>query len=106
MNDMSEGHAEAPSDAHDDMSMVALEAGHESGEYKGEIAFDSAGDCTIRVHLTIQDKFMEVDFPMSVPRPQSSFGILAGFFAVNAVIIVSAVILKPKPLSATSSSEA
>jgi len=105
MSDMSEGHTEEPSDAHDKMGMVALQVGHESGEYSGEIAFDSAGDCTVRVHLTIQDEFMEVDFPMSVARPQNSYGILAGFFALNALIIVSAVALKPKPVSVPSSNE-
>jgi hypothetical protein len=94
---------EAPSEAHDEMGMVALEAGHESGEYAGEIAIDSAGDWMIRVHLTVPGELTEVDFPLSIAQSKSnSTGILAGFFTVNAAIIAAAIIFKPKPVSTPS----
>ena len=99
MSSMSEQPVEAPSDAHDEVDMVAFEVGHESGEYAGEIAIDGAGDWIIRVHLTIQGELVEVDFPLNVPSNQNGAGILAGFFALNAAIIGAAVVLKRKPVS-------
>jgi hypothetical protein len=101
--DMSDMPAEAPSTRHDEMVMTALEAGHQNGEYAGKIAIETAGDCVIRVHLTVQGELTEVDFPMNVAQPQNGSGILAVFFAVNVAVIAVAVMLKPKPVSITSS---
>ena len=95
----------APSDAHDEMEMVKLEESHQSGDYTGEIAINSAGDWTILVHMTIQGEFIEVDFPLSIARSQSSLGILASFFALNTVIILAAIVLKPKSKSTLSLTE-
>jgi hypothetical protein len=97
--DMSGTSAEAPASAHDAMGMTTLEAGHESGEYTGEIAIETPGHCIVRVHLTVQGKLTEIDFPLSIVQPQNGYGILLGFFAVNVAIIAVAVILKPKPAS-------
>ena len=106
MHGMSEAPVEVSEETHDEMDMIALEAGHESGEYAGEIAIDSAGDWIIRVHLTVQGELVEVDFPLSVASSQKGAGILTGFFALNAAIIVSAVYMKRKPVSIQKMNEA
>lgn len=98
--DMSGASSEAPSTAHDKMIMTSLKAGLESGEYAGEIAIESSGRYSIRVHLTVQGKLTEVDFPLNIVQPQNGSGILLSFFAVNVVILTAAVILKPKRVSA------
>jgi hypothetical protein len=98
MSGMSEQPHSAPSSAHNEMEMVRLEDRHESGEYAGEITIDQAGECAVRVHLTIQGELIEVDFPLSVPSSQSGVGILAGFFAVNTAIIAAALIIKHRPV--------
>ncbi len=74
MSSMSEQPAE-----HDQMGMVALAAGHESGEYEGEIAIVSDGDQTLRVHLTVDGKLMEVDFPLHVAKSNTGAIILNTF---------------------------
>ena len=86
--------------------MTTLEAGHENGEYAGKILIETPGHTIVRVHLTVQGKRTEVDFPLNIAQPQNGFGILLGFFAVNVAIIAAAVILKPKPVSVTLSKSA
>lgn len=78
--------------------MVKLAAGHEKGEYEGEISISNTGDATLRVHLTVQGELMEVDFPFHVSESQTGKIVLGGFFALNAAIIAAAVILKNKPV--------
>ena len=100
MGGSTEQEAEAPASEHDEDGMVAFEAGHEDGEYAGEIAIDKPGDWAIRVHLTIQGETMEVEFPVTIANPKNGSGILTGFLAVNAVIVVAALFLKLKPVAA------
>ena len=106
MEGMSEQPVEASSEAHDEMEMVALEAGHESGEYAGEIHIEGDGAWVVRVHLTIQGELMEVEFPLSIVSRRYGAGILAGFFVVNATIIGTALVLKSKKASVKLSTEA
>lgn len=84
---------------HDQMGMVALAAGHESGEYEGEITIVSDGDQIVRIHLTVNEKLIEVDFPLHVAKSNTGAIILGSFFAVNVALIAAAVVLKPKPVS-------
>ena len=100
MGGTTEQQAEAPSSEHDEVDAVTFEAGHESGEYAGEITIARPGDWAIRVHLTIQGEKMEVDFPLSIANPKSGSGILIGFLTLNAVILVAALVLKSKPVAA------
>jgi hypothetical protein len=87
-------------DEHDEMGMVAFTAGHEAGEYAGEIAIAGAGEWTIRVHLTVENHLVEFDFPIHVAGSQAGSNILLGFFAINVVILGSAATLKLKPAKA------
>ncbi len=101
MSSMSEQPAE-----HDQMGMVALAAGHENGEYEGQIAIESDGDQTIRVHLTVDGKLTEVDFPLHVAKSNTGAIVLGSFFAVNIALIAAAIVMKPKPVSVDSSKKA
>lgn len=89
---------EAHSDAnlHGQASPLTLEAGEENGEYVGEIVIPQAGPWIMRAHLIIDDLPMDVDFPITVAPAQQGWSILTGFFAVNAVIVGAAVILRPR----------
>jgi hypothetical protein len=91
---------------HDQMGMVALAAGHESGEYEGQISIESDGDQIIRVHLTVAGKLMEVDFPIHVAKSKTGAIVLSSFFAVDIVLIVAAVIMKRKSVSVDLSKKA
>ena len=80
-------------DEHDEMGMVAFAAGHEAGEYEGEMVVTGPGEWMIRVHLTVDNRLIEFDFPLHVAGPQAGSNILLGFFAINAVILGAAVAL-------------
>lgn len=94
------GMEEQPAGTHDQMGMVALTAGHEDGEYDGQVSIESEGDLTFRVHLTVAGKLMEVDFPLHVAKSNTGAIVLGSFFAVNVALIFAAVVMKPKPISA------
>ena len=91
---------------HDQMGMVALTAGSESGVYDGQVSIESEGDLTLRLHLTVAGKLTEVDFPLHVTKSNAGVIVLASFFAVNVAIIAGAVVLKPKPGSVNLSKKA
>jgi len=95
-----------PAGDHDQMGMVALAAGPESGEYAGEIAIEGDGDQTVRVHLTIAGELMEADFPLHVPKSNTGAIVLGSFFAVNIALVAAAVVMKPKPVAVTLSKKA
>ena len=91
---------------HDQMGMVALAAGHETGEYEGEIAIVSDGDQIIRIHLTVNGKLMEVNFPLHVAKSNTGAIVLGSFFAVNIALIAAAIVMKPKSVSVDLSKKA
>lgn len=95
-----------PEAEHEQTGMVALAAGHEDGEYEGEISIESDGDLVVRAHLTIQGELMEVDFPVHVAKSNTGAIVLGSFFAINVALIAAAVVMKPKPLSVTLSKKA
>jgi hypothetical protein len=99
MSGASEHPAENPVDEHSTMDMTTLEAGHESGEYAGEVTFDQAGECVLKVHLTVQGQLTQVDFPLSVTQSHNGSSILAVFFAINVVIVGAALVMKSKSVS-------
>jgi hypothetical protein len=91
---------------HDQMGMVALAASHASGEYEGQVSIESDGDQTIRVHLTVAGKLMEVDFPIHVAKSKTGAIVLSSFFAVDIVLIAAAVVMKRKSVSVDLSKKA
>lgn len=78
---------------------VTLASGYEAGEYSGEIHLDASGDWTFKIHFTLDDQKTEVEIPIEVLRTISNYGILAGFFGVNATVITAAAITKRKSIS-------
>lgn len=97
------GAAPSSSNEHDEMGMVAFTAGHEDGEFEGEIVVADSGEWTLQVHLTVEEHLIEFDFPLHIASSQAGKNILLGFFAINAVILGTAATLKLKPAAASHS---
>jgi len=76
---------------------IVLEAGHEAGEYEGNISLNRSGDWTFHVQFTVDGQLNEVEMPITVAGIDAKYGILAGFFGINAVVISAAAITKRKP---------
>ncbi len=78
---------------------VMLEPTAESGEYAGEVHFDSSGEWMFNVHFTVNGETTEVDFPVDIARALgTNYAVLGGFFGINATVIVAAALLKRKPV--------
>jgi hypothetical protein len=93
-------HEDAEEVAHvEEPVAVTLTGGHEAGEYSGEIHLDASGNWTFNIHFTLDDQMTEVEIPIEVPRTISNYGILAGFFGINATVITAAAITKRKTIS-------
>ena len=91
--------AETFVDEHDEM--MVFTAGHEAGEYEGEIVVAGSGEWAIRVHVMVDGHLIEFDFPIHVAGAQSTGkNILLGFFAINAVILGTAFAMKFKSAAA------
>lgn len=99
---------ETETDSHQEMEdvthaeepvVMTLAGGHEAGEYSGEIHLDASGDWIFNIHFTVDDQMTEVEIPIEVPRTISNYGILAGFFGINATVITAAAITKRKSIS-------
>lgn len=79
--------------------MVTLEPTDESGEYAGELHFDASGEWMFNVHFTVNGETTEVDFPVDIARALGlNYAVLAGFFGINAAVIILAATLKRKPV--------
>ena len=89
----------AADDHNEEAIIVTLEPAHESGEYSGEISFDTSGAWVFNVHFTVNGEMTEVEIPIEVVRAGSNLGILAGFFGFNATVITVAAIMKRRPIS-------
>ncbi|MCX6078156.1 MAG: hypothetical protein NTW32_01365 [Chloroflexi bacterium] len=90
----------------DQMSMTVLTAGHESGEYDGQLAIESDGDQTVLVHMTIAGKLTQVEFPLHVAKSKTGAIVLGSFFTLDFALISAAVVMKRKSGSATLSKKA
>jgi hypothetical protein len=74
-----------------------LEPTIESGEYAGELHFDTSGEWMFNVHFTVNGETTEVDFPVEIARTLgANYAILIGFFGINATAIIVAATLKRK----------
>jgi hypothetical protein len=85
-------------DAHgEDVIKVMLEPTMESGEYTGKLSFDKSGEWMLNVQFKINGETSTVEFPFEVGRMLGlNYGILAGFFGINATVIASAAVLKKR----------
>lgn len=78
---------------------IVLEAGHEAGEYEGSISLNRSGDWTFHVQFTVDGQLNEVEMPVAVAGIDAKYGILAGFFGINATVISAAAISKRRSIA-------
>ena len=78
---------------------ILLEPTAESGEYAGEMHFETSGEWMFNVHFTINGETTAVDFPIEIARALGlNYAVLAGFLGINGTVIVTAAFLKRKPV--------
>jgi YtkA-like len=78
---------------------ILLEPTAESGEYAGEMHFETSGEWMFNIHFTIDGKTTEVDFPIEIARTLGlNYAVLAGFLGINGTVIATAAFLKRKPI--------
>jgi len=78
---------------------IMLEPTAESGEYAGEMHFETSGEWMFNVHFTINGETTTVDFPIEIARTLGlNYAVLAGFLGINGTVIVTAAFLKRKPV--------
>ena len=77
--------------------MVMLEPTAESGEYAGEMHFETSGEWMFNVHFTVNGETTKVDFPIEIARALGlNYAVLAGFFGINGAVVAAAAFLKRK----------
>jgi hypothetical protein len=91
---------EPATDEHGEEALtIMLEPTMESGEYAGEMHFETSGEWMFNVHFTIDGETTEVDFPIEIARTLGlNYAVLAGFFGINGTVIATAAFLKRKSL--------
>jgi len=78
---------------------IMLERTAESGEYAGEMHFETSGEWMFNVHFTINGETTAVDFPIEIARTLGlNYAVLAGFLGINGTVIATAAFLKRKPV--------
>ena len=89
---------EPAADGHGEENItVMLEPTTESGEYAGEVHFDTSGEWMFNVHFTINGETTQVEFPVEIGRSLGlNYAVLAGFFGINITMITTAAFLKRK----------
>ncbi|MBI5944712.1 MAG: FixH family protein [Chloroflexi bacterium] len=91
---------EPAADEHGEEALtVMLEPTAESGEYAGELHFETSGEWMFNVHFTVNGETTEVDFQIEIARTLGlNYAVLAGFFGINGTVIAAAAFLKRKPV--------
>ena len=77
---------------------IALQAGSDAGDYDGTISFPQTGHWTLLVHVMLTSgKMFSAEFPLDVASATpASYGVLAGFFGLNVVIVAVAAVAKKR----------
>ena len=91
---------EPAADEHSEEALtIMLEPTMESGEYTGEMHFETSGEWMFNVHFTINGETTAVDFPIEIARTLGlNYAVLAGFLGINGTVIATAAFLKRKPV--------
>lgn len=83
----------------EEVATIMLEPTMESGEYAGELHFDTSGEWIFNVHFTVNGDTTKVEFPVEIARALGvNYAVLTGFFGINGAVIVTAAFLKRKPV--------
>jgi hypothetical protein len=87
--------AEMPGNSMDDMKMnnskpeaINFKAGHEKGEYTGNINFSDKGNWTIKTDFTAESHEKMADFDVKVVGSGPNWLIIGGFLGVVVIIII------------------
>jgi hypothetical protein len=95
-----DGHAHQAGEAHIDTIMTQLEAGADAGNYTGVIHFDSAGAWQVQLQFTDAGVDRAASFAVTVAEPARDWRILSAFGGANALIIMTAGVLKRRSTAA------
>lgn len=90
----SAGHTHANGESHIDTIMTQMEPGTEVGSYTSVIHFDSAGAWQVQLQFTAAGADHAGSFAVTVAEPARDWRILGAFGGANALIIMTAVVLK------------
>ena len=92
--DAADDHGHTTGAAHLDIIMTQMEAGAEAGSYTSVIHFDSAGVWEVQLQFNNAGVDHAGSFAVTVAEPARDWRILGAFGGANALIIVTAGILK------------
>lgn len=95
--------ADMPGNNMDNMNMnnskpeaINFKAGHEKGEYTGNVNFSDKGNWTIKTDFTVANQEKMADFDVKVANAGPNWIIIGAFLGVVVLIIIIAVISKNK----------
>ncbi|WP_010233965.1 FixH family protein [Clostridium arbusti] len=95
--------AEMPGNSMDDMKMnnskpeaISFKAGHEKGEYTGNINFSDKGNWTVKTDFTVENQEKMADFDVKIASSGPNWFIIGGFLGVVVIIIIIAAVSKNK----------
>lgn len=95
--------ADMPGNNMDSMNMnnsnpeaISFKAGHEKGEYTGNINFSDKGNWTIKTDFTVANQEKMADFDVKVAGSGPNWFIIGGFLGVVVLIVIIAAISKNK----------
>jgi hypothetical protein len=90
----SAGHTHASGESHIDTIMIQMEAGTDAGSYTSVLHFDSAGAWQVQLKFNDAGVDHAGSFAITVAEPARDWRILGAFGGANALIIVTAGVLK------------
>ena len=81
----------------EDAITLILKPAAGSGEYAGDVHFDTSGQWMFEVHFTVNGETSTVEFPFEVQRALGlNYAVLAGFLGFNGSVLAAAAILKKR----------
>lgn len=92
----SAGHTHANGDSHIDTIMTQMEAATDAGSYTSVIHFDSVGAWEVQLQFSAAGVNHAARFSVTVAEPARDWRILGAFGGANALIIVTASVLKQR----------
>jgi len=96
-NTESAGHTHATGESHIDTIMTQMEAGADAGSYTSALHFDSAGAWQVQLRFSDARVDHAGSFAITVVEPPRDWRILGAFGSANALVIVTAAVLKRRP---------
>jgi hypothetical protein len=89
-------HAQSVAHSHDDSSLFQLAWDAGRAAHTGAVIFFEAGQWGVHVEFTVDGQKRTAEFIADVPPADPGPAVLAGFAGINAVILITAVVLRRK----------